>query len=225
MIIKIESKNIVYDENYLAKDNVNDFFSPELLHDKGLITGSARGRGITWFVQLDGLQAALRHYYRGGLLGKVMKDCYFYTGLKNTRCFQEFTLLKYLRDNGVNVPIPIAARVSRGVLFYQADLLSEKICEAQDLITILKKGPISSDMYKKIGHEIAKMHNANVNHTDLNIHNILIDNDDKVWIIDFDKCYLSNKRKYKSNNIIRLFRSFRKEIKKRIYTQMKMNFL
>lgn len=74
-------------------------------------------------------------------------------------------------------------------------------------------------MYKKIGHEIAKMHNANVNHTDLNIHNILIDNDDKVWIIDFDKCYLSNKRKYKSNNIIRLFRSFRKEIKKEnIYT-------
>ena len=33
------------------------------------------------------------------------------------------------------------------------------------------------------------MHHAQVNHTDLNIHNILIDDSDKVWIIDFDKCY------------------------------------
>lgn len=32
-----------------------------------------------------------------------------------------------------------------------------------------------------------KMHIASVNHTDLNIHNILIDDQGKVWAIDFDK--------------------------------------
>ncbi len=35
--------------------------------------------------------------------------------------------------------------------------------------------------------EVRKMHDAGVNHTDLNIHNILLDTTKRV-IIDFDKC-------------------------------------
>ncbi len=34
------------------------------------------------------------------------------------------------------------------------------------------------------------MHDAQVNHTDLNIQNILIDEQEKVWFIVFDKCYV-----------------------------------
>ncbi len=59
--------------------------------------------------------------------------------------------------------------------------------------------------------EIAKMHRANVNHTDLNIHNILIDDQDKVRIIDFDKCFSSTDTKVSEENLERLLRSFKKE--------------
>ena len=62
--------------------------------------------------------------------------------------------------------------------------------------------------------EIAKMHRANVNHTDLNIHNILIDDQDKVWIIDFDKCCQQSDGDWKQSNLDRLKRSFLKEKKK-----------
>lgn len=59
------------------------------------------------------------------------------------------------------------------------------------------------------------MHAAQVNHTDLNIHNILIDDNDKVWIIDFDKCYQQKGDDWKKGNWDRLKRSFVKEVTKR----------
>ena len=59
------------------------------------------------------------------------------------------------------------------------------------------------------------MHQAQVNHTDLNIHNILLDNDGKAWIIDFDKCYQQQGEAWKEANLQRLLRSFNKELNKR----------
>ena len=113
------------------------------------------------------------------------------------------------------MPVPIAARAYRKGLTYQADLLSEKITDASDLVSILQKGPIATMMYEKIGAEIRKMHDAQVNHTDLNIHNILIDVDENIWIIDFDKCAIEDGGIWKEKNIERLHRSFVKEQGKR----------
>ena len=52
---------------------------------------------------------------------------------------------------------------------------------------------------------------SGVNHTDLNIHNILIDDKDKVWIIDFDKCHQASEGRWRELNLERLKRSFLKE--------------
>ncbi|WP_254657664.1 3-deoxy-D-manno-octulosonic acid kinase, partial [Vibrio breoganii] len=152
------------------------------------VVGSAKGRGTTWFVQLEGLQGALRHYRRGGLFGKLIKDQYWFSGWEKTRSFQEFTLLQHLREQGVNVPRPIAARANKFGPIYTADLLSERIPNAQDLVAKLQSASLSREIYEAIGQQIKQLHLAQVNHTDLNIHNILLDNTDKVWIIDFDKC-------------------------------------
>ncbi|MDF5393508.1 3-deoxy-D-manno-octulosonic acid kinase, partial [Vibrio parahaemolyticus] len=179
------------------------------------VVGSATGRGTTWFIQLENMQAALRHYRRGGLFGKLVKDHYWFSGWDNTRCAQEFQLLLALIEAGVHVPCPIAARAVKSGLFYQADLLSERIPNARDLVSILQEQSLSVEMYQKIGQEIAKMHQVGVNHTDLNIHNILIDDKDKVWIIDFDKCRFEASGDWKDQNLNRLLRSFNKERLKR----------
>ncbi len=178
------------------------------------VVGSAQGRGTTWFIQLNGIQAALRHYRRGGLFGKIITDHYFYSGLNNTRSYQEFCLLQHLRTAGVNVPRPIAARAIKRTFCYQADLLSEKIANAQDLVAILKQRALPASTYQAIGREIRKMHDAGVNHTDLNIHNILLDDKGTVWIIDFDKCFQHVRDGWKTTNLERLLRSFRKEFRK-----------
>ncbi len=62
---------------------------------------------------------------------------------------------------------------------------------------------------------IRKMHDLQVCHTDLNAHNILLDMDQQVWLIDFDKCYQQQGESWKKDNLARLERSFIKEVKKR----------
>ncbi|MDD9180612.1 MULTISPECIES: 3-deoxy-D-manno-octulosonic acid kinase [Aliivibrio] len=216
---KIQNKKqtIWYDDSILS-GSPEQCCDPEFWQQQNKIIGSAQGRGTTWFVALDKMDAALRHYRRGGLFGKLIKDHYIFTGWEKTRSYQEFQLLNTLIKAGVNVPKPIAARATKRTFCYQADLLSQKIPNARDLVAILQEKPLSKEMYQKIGNEIRKMHAAQVNHTDLNIHNILIDDNDKVWIIDFDKCYQQKGDDWKQGNWDRLKRSFVKEVsKKNIY--------
>ncbi|WP_063656458.1 3-deoxy-D-manno-octulosonic acid kinase [Aliivibrio fischeri] len=207
-------KQIIWYDDSLLGDSPEQCCDPDYWQQQNKVIGSAQGRGTTWFVALDKMDAALRHYRRGGLFGKIIKDHYIFTGWEKSRSYQEFQLLKILKEAGVNVPKPIAARTIKRTFCYQADLLSEKIPNAQDLVSILQEKPLSKEMYQKIGNEIRKMHAAQVNHTDLNIHNILIDDNDTVWIIDFDKCYQQKGDDWKSTNWDRLKRSFIKEMSK-----------
>ena len=210
-----QGNSMVWFDDEIITDLSQALFDAQYWQEQDKVVGSATGRGTTWFVQLENMQAALRHYRRGGLFGKIVKDHYWFTGWEQTRSAQEFKLLQNLIDAGVNVPRPIAARAVKSGFTYQADLLSERIPNAKDLVSILLEKPLSEAMYQKVGQEIAKMHRANVNHTDLNIHNILIDDQDKVWIIDFDKCAQQPDGEWKQGNLVRLKRSFLKELNKR----------
>lgn len=215
MFKTIQSSNIYTIYNNELINDVSECFDENYWQKKNAIIGCARGRGTTWFIQLPLLQAALRHYRRGGLFGKVISDSYFFIGYNKTRSIAEFHLLNHLKDEGVNVPTPIAARVVRNHIFYQADLLSEKISNASDLVGLLQERRLTKQEYFEIGKEIKKLHQSQVNHTDLNIHNILLDTSSTVWIIDFDKCYQQDGEGWKEANINRLLRSFRKEVKKK----------
>ncbi|WP_070968094.1 3-deoxy-D-manno-octulosonic acid kinase [Vibrio sonorensis] len=225
-MLQFDNQTIWYDEELLTEDP-KQVFEPNYWQEKGLVIGSAEGRGTTWFVETEMIPAALRHYRRGGLFGKLVKDSYWFAGWEQTRGVQEFKLLKILRSAGVNVPRPIAAQAVKSGMTYQADLLSEKVPNAKDLVAILQERALPEEIYRKIGKEIRKMHDAQVNHTDLNIHNILLDKDDKVWIIDFDKCFQQSGDEWKQGNLDRLKRSFLKEVGKSgiIWTNEDFEFL
>ncbi|EGQ9417279.1 3-deoxy-D-manno-octulosonic acid kinase [Vibrio cholerae] len=208
---QLNQDQMIWFDNHWISEPLDTLFEPTYWQTQGKVLGSAQGRGTTWFVQMNALSAALRHYRRGGLFGKLVSDHYFFQGWHKTRSYAEFHLLAHLRQQGVNVPRPIAARAIKCGLVYQADLLSEKIPNARDLVAVLQQTPLDEQHYFLIGQEIAKLHRAQVNHTDLNIHNILIDEQSKVWIIDFDKCHQQAGDDWKQANLQRLLRSFHKE--------------
>lgn len=222
--LNFDNQVIWFDESLISAEQVKYAFDAEYWQQQDRIIGSATGRGTTWFIELDSVQAALRHYRRGGLFGKIVQDSYFFLGIEKTRSFLELKLLQRLNEAGVNVPRPIAARVLKRSLTYQADLLSEKVSNAQDLVAILEQRSLTDCEYRKVGVEIRKMHLAGVNHTDLNIHNILIDSNNEVWVIDFDKCIIDHGGSYDKSNLSRLLRSFRKERKKRNIRWKEENF-
>jgi len=211
-------KNVQNNNIYCLYDaNRVDNFSTDMLDShywqkKNAIVGSAQGRGTTWFVQIQQQQWVLRHYYRGGMIGKFVEDKYVYTTQSATRAAREFKLLKTLQSLNLPAPNPIAYRVIRKGFFYQADLLSERIVNAEDLVAKLSTSTISNELWQKIGATIKQFHQHGIYHHDLNAHNILIDQDNKVWLIDFDQ---GEQRKvadkWQQANMARLRRSFNKE--------------
>lgn len=204
-----------------------DFFNPDFWRKQHRIEGVAKGRGTTYFLRTEdwfGVNCALRHYYRGGLWGKFNKDRYRFVELADTRSFTEFHLLQRLYEAGLPVPKPIGARVRKGKLgiCYQADLLSEKIENAQDLTVLLQGQTLPSETWRQIGKLIRRLHDLQICHTDLNAHNILVqqtENGQKCWLLDFDKCGEKSGDFWKTENLNRLHRSFVKEV-----SRMKIRF-
>src|SRR5690606_24538458 len=54
-----------------------DLFTPAWYRQQGAVLGSASGRNTAWFVEHQGRAMVLRHYYRGGLVGKLLGDRFF----------------------------------------------------------------------------------------------------------------------------------------------------
>lgn len=186
-------------------------FEPSYWQQHNAITGSAEGRGTTLFLHYQGHDLVLRHYRRGGLIGKWVDDSYFFTGFSRTRAWQELILLSKMKALGLPCPTPVAAGVTRVGPFYSADIISQKIANAQDTHNLLLRESLTQQIWQKIGQTISQFHNAQVYHHDLNIHNIMLDTSDKVWLIDFDKCTFKSGNNWKVDNINRLQRSLNKE--------------
>lgn len=193
----------------------NDWFTPEFWQQDDAVIGQSKGRHITWFVQpssdISEQSWVLRHYYRGGMVSKITRDLFVFTGLTNTRPYRELRLLNWMIESQLPVPKPIAARIDRIGLFYRADLLMEKI-GGKDLVAHLTKQELNEVQWSKIGVLIAKFHLAGIYHADLNAHNIMLNDTDKFWLIDFDRCERRViKDIWRMQNIERLKRSFLKE--------------
>lgn len=197
---------------------IPEMFDVAYWQQKDAVIGESKGRYTTWFVQTDkqydAQQWVLRHYWRGGLIGKFCKDSYFYTGLEHTRAYGELAILNTLHQEGFSVPKPIAAKVERMGFWYRADIIIERVSGAKDLVAHLNKQALSDIDWQALGKTIAKFHQRGVYHADLNAKNILLA-DDMFYLIDFDRGELrSPQSSWQQANLQRLLRSFRKELNK-----------
>ena len=117
-----------------------------------------------------------------------------------------------MRSLGLPAPKPVAFRVEKRGLFYRADLLSSRIENASDLVGILSDKQIDDTLWFVIGKVIKAFHQQGIYHHDLNAHNILVDDKNQVFLIDFDRGeQRTTLEKWPEENMARLLRSFRKE--------------
>lgn len=206
----IEGQHILYDADVLSEVEPG-LFDPAALQARGLLTGSAPGRGTTWFFAHDELALVLRHYRRGGAVAKLLGDRYLWTGIKRTRAWREFALLAHLYSNDLPVPQPVAARVVRDGLTCRADLITRRILFTEPLAEKLKTGGLDASRWRGIGLCIRRFHDAGVYHADLNAHNILLGKENTVYLADFDKGELrKSATRWKQENLARLHRSLTK---------------
>lgn len=175
------------------------------------VAAPSAGRGGAVFVDTPAGACVLRHYHRGGLIARFSADRYLWTGAARTRAFREFDLLARLANAGLPAPRPVAARYQREGMHYRADLLTRRIANARTLAERLADGALTPGLAHDVGCTIAAFHEARVWHADLNAHNVLVDGDEAVWLIDFDRSRLRKPSlSWQQANLARLRRSFDK---------------
>jgi len=193
-----------------------ELFDPAWWQAQGASEALGAGRGHVHRVHDAHGRYLLRHYYRGGLMARISRDRFLAQPLAQTRAMAEFTLLGQLRDRGLAVPQPCAARHTRsGLFFYRADILVALIPDARDVADLLRRaGPLSASQWKALGRAVRQLHDAQVFHSDLNCHNLMLGtHTGQAWIVDFDKCRFRAGEAWKADNLARLLRSLRKELR------------
>ncbi len=202
---------ILYDQSIINQISERQFTSDGWPHaaSVGGKLGSG-GRGNTMYVGNVPKQFVLRHYVRGGLVGKLVRDRYMFNGEDNTRSFAEWRMLKKMVENNLRVPRPAAARYRRRGTLYTADLITVRLPGVRPLssvIAVAAKGPA---FWAGIGAAINEFHAAGVYHADMNAYNLQIDEQDRLWMLDFDKGRLRTPGPWQQKTLGRLHRSLSK---------------
>lgn len=167
---------------------------------------SEGGRQAAWYVRCGKHDAVLRRYRRGGMVARVSKDRYVWAGLRHVRSLNEFDILRSLYESGLPVPRPFAAAYCKSGPTYRAAILVERL---NDVIPLASALDVADS--EQVAGSIYAMHEQGVWHADLNAYNILLDQDGRAWLIDFDKAsrpVLSPERR--AANLLRLRRSLAK---------------
>lgn len=202
---------ILYDRLVISEIDDKRFTSKGWLHAEpvGGTQGSS-GRGNTMFVGNVPRQFVLRHFVRGGLIGKFVYDKYLWTGEDASRPFAEWRLLAKMAASGLRVPRPAAARYCRAGPFYTADIITVRIPDVQPLSELIAAQQCDAEFWHRLGAAVRGFHAAGVYHADMNAHNLQIDTDGNLWMLDFDRGQLLRPGPWQQRTLNRLHRSLEK---------------
>lgn len=182
-------------------------FDPDHWRREGRVVGEAPGRGASLFLDAGREQWVLRPYRRGGLIARISTSRYLWTGLERTRAFRELCLTAELYSRGLPVPRPVAAAVTRHGVTYEAALITVRLPGARALATRLSGEANHEPLLETVGATVRRFHDAGLDHVDLNARNLLVDERDRVWLIDLDRCRLRAPGAWQATNLERLQRS------------------
>ncbi len=207
--IRTAAGGILYDESRVGKPD-DGLFTREYWAGREGAAETTGGRGQVLFIRDAGRRWVLKHYRRGGWIAKWVADGYFWLGEARTRSFSEWRLLFRLHSEGFPVPAPVAARYVRSGLIYRADLITQEIPDSRTLADRITKATVPLTVWRETGVVIARLQQRGVHHADLNAHNILLDGQDKVYLIDFDRAQIRKPGAWEQQVLARLKRSLEK---------------
>ncbi|MBZ9558706.1 3-deoxy-D-manno-octulosonic acid kinase [Halomonas coralii] len=189
------------------------WFSSAFWKARDAIVGQAPGRGASLFIDATAVGVTdetwvLRPYRRGGQAARFSEDHYLWNGAERSRAFRELRLTATLHERGLPVPRPVAAWTHRHRISYRAALLTVKLPGARALADCLADADPA--LLERVGATIRRFHDAGLDHVDLNARNLLITPDERIWLIDLDRCRLRRPGGWRERNLKRLERSIGK---------------
>ena len=186
------------------------WFTAAFWQARDAVVGQAPGRGASLFVDASSLVPhgphwVLRGYRRGGFVARLSDSRYVWLGLERTRAFRELRLTALLHEQGLPVPRPIAGLARRHGPTYEGALLTVRLPGARTLAERLPDADAA--LLERVGMTIRRFHRAGLDHVDLNARNLLVTPDERIWLIDLDRCRLRKGGRWQQANLQRLERS------------------
>ena len=163
-------------------------------HQPPAVLSVLEGRSPVSFYQIGGIgSVVIKNYTRGGLIRNLVKRRYLYLG--KTRGQMEYELLQKVKRLGINVPDPIAYAYHGG-LFYLAWLITREIVQPLSLARMsLKDEKHAQGVMKSAVDQISRLIDNDIYHVDLHPGNVVVDREDRVFLVDFDKGYVFRGKK------------------------------
>ncbi|RJP41452.1 MAG: hypothetical protein C4548_09225 [Desulfobacteraceae bacterium] len=161
------------------------------------------GRSTVIRMDLEGVGPVIvKPYTRGGFIRRFNHRTYLRMG--STRCRQEYELLGRLQKLGLGVPTPIAFAYT-GILLYHAWLVTKEIQNAETLAGLSNINPARCrTAMKDMEPQLSLLIAHRILHVDLHPGNVLVDTDDRAFLIDFDK---ARKWRWGSERLRRRYRN------------------
>ncbi len=142
-------------------------------------------REVVVFDLSDVGKVIIKHYARGGLIRFLIRQRYVRRGI--TRAQAELQWLEKVRQLGIHAPEPLAF-ACKGNRFYACMLMTREIKGHQTLADIsvsdIKR---AETLLPGLVCQVAVLIENRIYHVDLHPGNVLADNTDQPWLIDFDK--------------------------------------
>ena len=153
---------------------------------KNTINSTLGGRTSITVARLEGMgSVVIKYYRRGGAIRYLIKQRYLKYG--KTRCQIEYELLQKVRSLGINAPEPIAFAY-QGRLFYQCWLVTREIEDHQTLVQISRSNEEQARMLMKaVIKQVSILIKNKILHIDLHPGNVIVGNQNQVYLLDFDK--------------------------------------
>jgi 3-deoxy-D-manno-octulosonic acid kinase len=171
-----------------------------------------RGRGRLARIDLGPAgRAIVRPLLRGGLLGRLIRRVSF----DPTRAFAELRVSFEAAARGAHVLDVLAAVTRPAGLGWRHGLVTREVEGAVDLAAVLDAWPEPARRraLRAAGRAVRRLHDAGVDHVDLNLKNVLLSPAGEALVIDLDRCTLGAgpaPDAVRERNLLRLLRSWTK---------------
>lgn len=202
--------SIILHDAALEEPRIDRLFDEEHWQREGQRLAEKTGRGNVLVLDRGTEKWVLRHYHRGGFVSRFVHDHYLWLGLERSRAFREWRLLAALNGAGLPAPRPVAARVRRQGLLYQADIVTAWLPDTRPLSVYLDENRPLAGRWRAIGRMLRAFHDRGVEHPDLTAHNILLDSEGGTFLVDFDNARVRPPGPWREAGLARLERSLRK---------------
>jgi len=208
---------IQFDRCYILHDEVatgsleRKHFDPAYWNDGAGYEAVFGGRGGSIKISLHGKPAILRQFLRGGMMARLSTDRYLWLGKNRTRAWREWSMLNLAIAAGLPVPTPLGVCVCRSGLLYRAVIITAYIDNSETLAERISHSALGLKSWNRLGLLLKQFQGHYFRHADLNANNILIDRQDRFYIIDFDKArMMKNLDDWQWSPLRRLQRSLEK---------------